>query len=133
LVAERFRHAGHQLLLAIFARRAGDHPLILGELLHEQERIVPDELRFGGGLAGRHGLGGRCGHIQAPNWVWGIITSCGSSAIRFAPARAAVAQSGRSRCGGGEGRQSGMTAVASISTLARSSTSAFTSTSAIAG
>ena len=40
-------HARAQLVLGVGARRVADRPLLLAELVLQQERIVPDEGRFG--------------------------------------------------------------------------------------
>ena len=44
----RTEDAGLKLVAAIGLRRVAHHALLLGELLVEEQRIVPDELRLGG-------------------------------------------------------------------------------------
>ena len=45
LVAERLEHARRELVLAVGVRGVAHHALVVGELLVEQQRVVPDELR----------------------------------------------------------------------------------------
>ena len=45
--SEGFEHARRQLVLAVRARRVAHHALVLGELLLEKQRVVPDELGLG--------------------------------------------------------------------------------------
>ena len=47
--AEAFDHARQQALLAVGVSRIAHHALVVGELLVEQQRVVPMEMRFGGG------------------------------------------------------------------------------------
>ena len=50
-MAERVGDARRELVLRVRVRGVANHPLVLGELLGEQKRIVPDERRLG--LPGR--------------------------------------------------------------------------------
>jgi hypothetical protein len=49
-VPEGLQHARRETLLAIGARGVAHHPLVLAQLLLEQERVVPDELGLHGSL-----------------------------------------------------------------------------------
>ena len=45
-VAKRLRHARHQLVLRVRARRFAHHPLVFAQLLIEQQRVGPVESRL---------------------------------------------------------------------------------------
>jgi hypothetical protein len=47
LVSKRLRDARQQLFLRIGTSGLADHPLFLGQLVIEQQRIVPDKFRLG--------------------------------------------------------------------------------------
>ena len=61
LVAKRLGHARQELVLRVGVRGVAHHPLFLGQLLVEQQRVVPREFRLGLGL---DAFGGIHGELQ---------------------------------------------------------------------
>ena len=78
LVAVGLQHARHQLVLAVVAGRIADRDLLLGELVVEEERVLPVE-RLGIGadaLGGAFHRGGGGGHVCSWRCPPGLIRQC---------------------------------------------------------
>src|SRR5206468_3763280 len=122
-VAKRLRDPRQQLVLRVSVRRFANHPFLARQLLVEQQRVFP----FERGRDGVETIGRVQGEARQGEWE---LSRHGLAAVHRGPlVRALKSHGGRGRYAG----SSGTTAVASISTLARSSINAFTSTAVIAG
>ena len=63
--------AAHQFVLTIGARRIADHPLFVSQLIFQQKRIFPHEMRHPGA-----GLFGRCGVMVTHGCVLPGMAAC---------------------------------------------------------
>ena len=52
--ATEFEHPRRELPLAVVVRRVAHHALVLGELLLEEQRVLPDELGLGFAVGSVH-------------------------------------------------------------------------------
>ena len=78
LVPVGLQHARHQLVLAVVAGRVADRDLLLGELVVEEERVLPVE-RLGIGADALGGAFHRCGgggHVCSWRCPPGLIRQC---------------------------------------------------------